>query len=71
MLKGSVIESIVIGGPAFNSSMLEVGDVILGVDGSKVTEENIVSTLIGDDRPESNVILTVQRRRDDVRGSCC
>jgi S1-C subfamily serine protease len=70
MLKGTVIDSMVVGGPAFNSSILEVGDIILGVDGSKVTDEIIVSTLLGDDRPDSKVVLAIQRPRDDVCGPC-
>ena len=66
MLNGTVVQSILIGGPAFNSSQLDTGDVVIGVDGCKVSEDNIASHLTGNDTAGSTVTLTVQKQRDHV-----
>jgi S1-C subfamily serine protease len=65
-MKGAVIENIIIGGPAFHSALIEKGDLVLGVDGNKISEESICSALIGDDVPGSSVVVTVQKRNHQV-----
>ncbi len=66
ILKGTVIESTVVGGPAFTSMCLTRGDVILEVDGRPVTEKTIEILLTGNDKPGSLVLLTVSKGNDKV-----
>jgi len=61
MFKGSHIESMVVGGPAFNSQQLDRGDELILVDGQTVTEGNRNLLLIGGDVPGSQVTLTVRK----------
>ncbi len=66
ILKGTVIEGTVIGGPAFLSTCLGRGDVVLEVDGRTVTEQTIEILLAGNDKPGSLVVLTVAKGNDMV-----
>ena len=68
MLCGLVIEGMVVGGPAFNSRQLARGDVIVLVDGTPATQENVHSMLVGDDAPGSSVVVTV--RKGGPQASC-
>ena len=59
MFHGNIIESMVVGGPAFNCQELDRGDELLRVDGQPVTDQNRHMLLIGSDLPGSQVTLTV------------
>jgi hypothetical protein len=61
MFHGNIIESMVVGGPAFNCQELDRGDELLRVDGQPVTEQNRHRLLIGSDLPGSQVTLTVRK----------
>ncbi len=61
MITGVTIDSTVAGGPAFNSKKLSRGDVILKVDGTSVTNENIFQLLVGRDVPGSSVEICVAK----------
>ena len=61
MFKGNIIESMVVGGPAFNCQQLDRGDELLLVDGEAVTDANRNLLLIGGDVPGSAVTLTVRK----------
>jgi hypothetical protein len=58
-LKGATIAGIIIGGPAFMSGQLSIGDVIVMVDRRVVTSENLHDLLVGSDEPGSTVTITV------------
>jgi C-terminal processing protease CtpA/Prc len=66
ILKGTLIESTVVGGPAFLSACLGRGDIVLEVDGKTVTEQTIEILLAGNDKPGSLVVLTVVKGSDKV-----
>jgi C-terminal processing protease CtpA/Prc len=66
ILRGTAIESTVVGGPAFTSMTLARGDVILEADGKPVTEQTIEGLLTGNDKPGSLVVLTVSKGSDKV-----
>jgi C-terminal processing protease CtpA/Prc len=59
MLNDLIIDSMVIGGPAYKCKQLDRGDKIIKVDGYEVDENNFQAMLLGDDIPGSFVILTV------------
>ena len=61
MFRGNIIESMVVGGPAFNCQQLDRGDELLLVDGEVVTDANRNTLLIGKDIPGSAVTLTVKK----------
>jgi hypothetical protein len=61
MLKGTEIDTTVIGGPAHNSKAISSGDVILKIDEVVVTGDNIVKLLLGNDLPGSPVNLTIAK----------
>lgn len=56
-LSGSTVSEISIGGPAYTSRQLSVGDVILEVDNIQATEANINHLLRGCDVPGSPVMI--------------
>jgi hypothetical protein len=60
-LKGTTIAGITIGGPAFLSSRLSIGDVIVMVDRKNVTSDNLQDLLVGSDEPGSTVTVTVMK----------
>ena len=60
MLKGLLVDNMVIGGPAHNTGLLEKDDTIIAIDGI-VTEESIHAALLGEDIPGSSVVLTVTK----------
>jgi hypothetical protein len=66
ILQGNVIESTVVGGPAFTSLRLGRGDILLQVDGQDATDQNISVLLVGNDRPGSRLILTVAKGSVEV-----
>ena len=59
MLKGLIVDNMVIGGPAYNSGILKKGDIILAIDGVVTTEETVLSMLLGEDIPGSAVTLNI------------
>jgi hypothetical protein len=61
ILNGCVLDSLVVGGPGFNSGQLDRGDVVLKVDNVDVNRDNILDALVGDDTPGSEIALTVQK----------
>ena len=61
MMNGTMIENMVVGGPAYNSKQLEHGDVILEVDGQEAKNENIFEVLIGCDVPGSAVNIKLAK----------
>jgi C-terminal processing protease CtpA/Prc len=61
MLKGTIIDQLVVGGPAYNSGDLDRGDFVEAVDGTPVDQDSILKTLIGLDTPGSMVTLTVRK----------
>ncbi len=67
MINGRIVDSMVIGGPAYNSQQLNRGDVILKVDGVSVTNENILETMVGCDVPGSIVDLCIAKGSHKVR----
>jgi S1-C subfamily serine protease len=66
VLKGTVVDSTLAGGPAYTSSLLARGDVLLEVDGRTATEENVSFLLVGCDQPGSRVVLTVAKGGKEV-----
>ena len=58
-LNGLRIDSMVVGGPAYNSGLLDVGDVIVSIDGEEATEGNVEELVIGDDQPGSLLEVSV------------
>ena len=66
VMRGAVIESTIIGGPAYASLLLGPGDVILKVDDKPATKENVSQLLIGSDKPGSKVNLTVAKDGEKV-----
>jgi len=62
MLRGTRVDTLVVGGPAYNSGMLERGDEIIMVGSSRVeNEDQLLSLLHGSDEPHTIVNLTVRR----------
>ncbi len=66
VLQGNVVESTVVGGPAFTSMRLGRGDILLQVDGQEATDQNIGVLLAGDDTPGSRLVLTVAKGGNEV-----
>ena len=61
MFSGARIDNMIIGGPAYNSRMLDRGDVVCRIDRAAVNVEDLQSALSGCDIPGSSVVLTVQK----------
>jgi C-terminal processing protease CtpA/Prc len=61
MMNGTTVDNMVIGGPAYNSRQISTGDVILKVNGSSATKENILDLLVGNDIPGSPVELRIAK----------
>lgn len=57
-LDGTTILEISLGGPAYTSRQLSVGDVILKVNDTSVTASNVHSLLQGSDVPGSPLMIT-------------
>jgi hypothetical protein len=66
VLHGAVIESTIVGGPAYTSMQLGRGDVVLQIDGQEATDQNISSLLVGNDRPGSRLVLSVAKGGSQV-----
>jgi C-terminal processing protease CtpA/Prc len=60
---------MVVGGPAFKSRQIFVGDRILKVDGLEVDEGNYEDALLGSDVPGTQVTLTICRESDNAEVS--
>jgi C-terminal processing protease CtpA/Prc len=61
MLLGTMVDNLVVGGPAYNSRQLYHGDVIVKVDGIPITASNIHEVMVGDDIPGAPVVVSVAR----------
>ena len=61
MLLGTMVDNLVVGGPAFNSRQLHHGDIIVKVDGTPVTQSNIHEMMVGNDIPGTPVLVTITR----------
>ena len=61
MLLGTMIDNLVVGGPAYNSRQLHHGDIILKVDGIPVNQNNIHEIMVGNDSPGSPMVVSVAR----------
>jgi C-terminal processing protease CtpA/Prc len=61
MLLGTMVDNLVVGGPAFNSRQLQHGDIIVKVDGTPVTQANIHEMMVGNDIPGTPVLVSVTR----------
>ncbi len=66
VLQGNVIDSTVVGGPAYTSMRLGRGDILLQVDGEEATDQNIGVLQVGNDRPGSRLVLTVAKGGKEV-----
>ena len=62
LLNGLEIDSLVVGGPAFESKLLEKGDIILQIDKSSVSLDDIQQRLVGTDVPGSSIMLTIRKK---------
>ena len=61
MMNGITVDNTVMGGPAYNSKQITHGDVILKVNGTIATKDNILDLLVGNDIPGSPVELRVAK----------
>jgi hypothetical protein len=68
MLSGMVIDNMVMGGPAFNSAMLDRGDVIVQIDHQDVSMDGLSTALLGSDIPGSSVVITVKKCSPELNG---
>ena len=68
VLNGVIVESTTVGGPSHK--LLGAGDVIVRIDGTEASAENVRRLLVGRDIPESSVIITVARGGPQVSGIC-
>jgi C-terminal processing protease CtpA/Prc len=62
MFSGMTVDNMIIGGPAFNSKLLERGDVICQIDRIPVVMDELQQSLLGSDVPSSTVVLTVRKK---------
>ena len=60
-MHGIEIDNVLVGGPAYDSKLLEKGDTILQVDRVEVSAHTILQCLVGSDVPDSTVVLTVRK----------
>ena len=58
--KNMMVEDTVIGGPACLSGEIEVGDLLVEVDGTPATLDNKFDLLLGNDEPGTRVLLKLQ-----------
>ena len=68
MLSGMVIDNMVMGGPAYNSGMLDKGDIIVQIDHQDVSVDGLSIALLGSDVPGSSVVITVKKSRPELNG---
>lgn len=61
MLRGTTIDHVVAGGPAYNTKQMQPADEILAVAGQLATSENIHDLLIGNDVPGSTVEVLISK----------
>jgi hypothetical protein len=67
VLKGVEVTKIITGGPAYISRSFGNGDILLAVDGVPVTEQTVETLLVGDDKPGSPAIITVDKGGNKVK----
>jgi hypothetical protein len=60
LLNCCTIDRLVLGGPAWKSKLLKIGDEIVKVNGIRADRANIHELLIGDDVPGSSVSITLK-----------
>ncbi len=61
VLDGIEVNRTIIGGPAYTSRRFGKGDILLAVDGEAVTEQTVEILLVGNDKPGTPVIITVDK----------
>ena len=61
VLDGIEVSRTIIGGPAYTSRRFGKGDILLAVDGEAVTEQTVEILLVGNDKPGTPVIITVDK----------
>ncbi len=62
MFSGMTVDNMIIGGPAYNSKLLERGDVICQIDRTPVIMDDLQQSLHGSDVPNSTVVLSVRKK---------
>jgi S1-C subfamily serine protease len=65
-MNGTIVDSTVVGGPAYNSQQIARDDVILKVDNKPVKNENVLEVLVGSDVPGSSVEICLAKGSIDV-----
>lgn len=58
MVRHTTIDNVMFGGPAYHSKQFRKGDVIISIDGTPATSDNIITLLVGSDEPGSTVTIT-------------
>jgi C-terminal processing protease CtpA/Prc len=61
MISGTVVDNLLVGGPAHSCRKLSQGDVILKVDSIEATESNIMDLLVGKDTPGSLITIEIAK----------
>ena len=65
-MKGSVVDDLIFGGPAYSCRLLDKGDIILEVNDESTPRDSIQEALSGEYVPWSTVSLTVQKKSGEV-----
>jgi serine protease Do len=65
VIKGENEPAVVVGSPAEKAGLKE-GDIILEIDGEKVTEKNSLSKIISKYNPEESVNLKILRKEEEI-----
>ena len=63
MLNDLTVHNMVVGGPAYMSGQIEIGDTIVKVDGKEMSLDDYEEALVGCDVPGSKVQLTVRKKQ--------
>ena len=66
MFQGTMIDSVVFGGPAHSTQKLSRGDFVTMVDGVPATDRNLTDLLSMNDRPGVSVSVVVAKGGDQV-----
>lgn len=62
LLKGVEVDDVVVGGPAYESKLLEKGDIVTQIDHCQVSVADVQQRLIGADIVDSTITLTVRKK---------
>ena len=61
MINGTIVDNLLVGGPAHSSRKMTQGDVIVKVDSTEATALNVIDLLVGNDIPGSPIIIEVAK----------